>query len=438
MKSSTYDVERKVLKRLVGAFAGVDNPKRKTDLIIYNAKTISPDLSADELNEIVNDINDLSPIDSYLTDERIEDVMINNTRNVYVYDAEGGLAKIDARFETMEKLGLFIDKIKLYSTNESANGNIIDVHLPSGSRCNIITSPIGYDVTIRNFKKRALSIIDLVNSGELDYQMAARLWFYVDGFRVRPANLLIGGMPASGKTTLLNALFSFFRPESRVVTMEETYELNTETQENCVRLETSDDMPMVELVKNSVRMRPDTIIIGEVRGAEAKDMMTAMNIGKIVLGTIHASTARDVITRLQSKPMDVPMELIPAIDAIVITSQVIENKKPLRKVVQVSEVSGIETKVLLSDLYKYDYKTHQASAILPSVTYRDSMARLIGVAPQDIYEEERVRGSILAAMNKMGVRDIRSINETVRSYYDNPQLTLNKLGLSNMHAVIEV
>ena len=197
-------------------------------------------------------------------------------------------------------------------------------------------------------------------------------------------------------------------------------------------------MPMVELVKNSVRMRPDTIIIGEVRGAEAKDMMTAMNIGKIVLGTIHASTARDVITRLQSKPMDVPMELIPAIDAIVITSQVIENKKPLRKVVQVSEVSGIETKVLLSDLYKYDYKTHQASAILPSVTYRDSMARLIGVAPQDIYEEERVRGSILAAMNKMGVRDIRSINETVRSYYDNPQLTLNKLGLSNMHAVIEV
>ncbi len=438
MKSSTYDIERKVLKRLVGAFAGIDDQKKKTDLIIYHAKTISPELSADELKEIINDINDLSPIEDYLTNESIEDVMINNTRNVYVYDASGGLAKIDARFETREKLDLFIDKIKLYSTNESANGNVIDVHLPTGSRCNIVTSPIGYDVTIRNFRKRALSIIDLVNLGELDYQMAARLWVYVDGFRVRPANLLVGGMPAAGKTTLLNALFSFFRPEARVVTIEETYELNTETQENCVRLETSDDLPMVELVKNSVRMRPDTIIIGEVRGAEAKDMMTAMNIGKIVLGTIHASTARDVITRLQSKPMDVPMELIPAIDAVVIVSHVIENKKPLRKIVQVSEVSGIETKVLLSDLYKYDYKTHQASPILPSVTYRDSLARLIGVAPQDIYEEERVRGSILAAMNKQGVKDIRSINETVRAYYDDPQTTLNKLGLSNMHAAIEV
>jgi len=125
--------------------------------------------------------------------------------------------------------------------------------------------------------------------------------------------------------------FSFFRPEERVVTIEETYELNTETQENCVRLETDPTISMEDLVKNSLRMRPDRIIIGEVRGAEAKDMMTAMNIGKIAMGTIHAATARDVVTRLQHTPMNVEMDIIPLIDVIIIVSQVFETVNLLER-----------------------------------------------------------------------------------------------------------
>ena len=438
MKSSTYDVELRVLKRIVGKFARMDDPQKKADLITYHAKTISPDISNLEIEEMIADISDLSPIEEYLRNEDVEDIMINNTKNIFVYNASGGYEKIEAKFNSREQLDAFIDKIKLYSTNEVAGGNIIDVHLPTGSRANIVSSPVGYDVTIRNFKKHAFSIIDLINLGELDYQIAARLWIYVDGFTVRPANLLIGGMPASGKTTLLNAMFSFFRPGARIVTIEETYELNTETQENCVRLETSDELPLEELVKNALRMRPDTIVVGEVRGTEAKDMMTAMNIGKIVLGTIHASTAREVVTRLQSTPMDVSMELIPAIDSIIITSRVFENKKPVRKVVQMAEISGVETKVLLSDLYKFDYKTHQAMPILPSVAYRDNVARLLGISPQLIFDEERVRANILMAMNKQGIKDMKSINEMVKGYYDNPQAALNKLGLTNLHAAIEI
>ncbi|MCL4371953.1 Flp pilus assembly complex ATPase component TadA [Candidatus Marsarchaeota archaeon] len=436
MNDKLYDLEDVLLTKLVGRFANIDDPKKRDDLIRNTAKEMRPDLKEDDLAEMIKDINSLSPIDELSRQETIEDIMVNNTSSIFVYDSNEGSKKLDTKFDNREKLTRFVNKLKLYSTNEIAKGNILDVHTPFGSRANIVSSPLGYDITIRNFKRKPLSIIDIINSGTLDYSIAARLWLYMDGFKVRPANLLIGGMPAAGKTTLLNALFSFIRPEQRVVTIEETYELNTATQENCVRLETNEDMPLVELVKNALRMRPDMIIIGEVRGDEANDMITAMNIGKICIGTIHAASSRDIINRLQHSPMNVPMDIIPVIDALIVLSQVYEHGQPHRRIVQISELAGIETQILLSDLYKIDYKTHKASPILPSVTYRDTLASLIGVAPPDILAEENVRAMILAQLNKLGRRDIKSISEIVRDYYIDPESTLANLGLSNLHPVV--
>ncbi|MCL4404614.1 MAG: Flp pilus assembly complex ATPase component TadA [Candidatus Marsarchaeota archaeon] len=438
MDARLSGIEDQILDKLVGRFVNVEKTDRRNELIKLTAKEILPDISEEDVNTIISDINDLSPIDELMRDESIEDIMINNTKSVFVYDSKEGQKRLDTKFEDKEKLSRFVNKLKLYATNETAKGNILDVHTPSGSRANIVSSPLGFDITIRNFKSTALSIIDLINSGTLDYSIASRLWLYMDGFKVRPANLLIAGMPAAGKTTLLNALFSFMRPEQRVVTIEETYELDTSTQDNCVRLETSEDMPMVELVKNALRMRPDMIIIGEVRGEEANDMITAMNIGKICMGTIHASSSRDIINRLQHSPMNVPKDIISVIDALIVLSQVYENGVPHRKVVQISELAGLETQILLSDLYKLDYKTHKASAILPSVTYRDTLSTLIGVPPPDILAEENVRAMILAQLNKLGRRDIRSINEVVRDYYTDPDAVLAKLGLGNLHAVVRV
>ena len=179
-------------------------------------------------------------------------------------------------------------------------------------------------------------------------------------------------------------------------------------------------------------LRPDVIIIGEVRGEEAKDMMTAMNIGKIAMGTIHASTARDVITRLQHTPMDVEMDIIPLIDAIIVTSQIYENGAYLRKLTQVSEISGIETQVLLSDLYTYDYKTHKGSQILPSVTYRDTLAKLTGYPPSEIVIEEQRRGKVLQKLNELGIRDLTGINDFCKEYYDDAEAALKKIGLEEL------
>ncbi len=439
MDKALLSIEDRVLKMLVGRFNEVSDEGRRRELVKTSAKSINPAVTDAQIDEIFKDMNDIGIVSKLIYDENIEDIMINNTDNIFVSSGKMGSVKLDERMKDRDELNRFVDKLKLYATNEEYGGNLLDVHLPSGSRANVVSSPNGYDVTIRNFKRNTLSIIDLINSGMMDYSIASRLWLYVDGLKIRPANILIGGIPGAGKTTLLNAMFSFFRPEQRIITMEETYELTTETQENCVRLETSETMPMEALVKASVRMRPDTIIIGEVRGAEANDMMTIMNIGKIAMGTIHASSSRDIVNRLEHAPMNVPMDIIPVIDVLIVASVIRAGtgNVPVRKITQISEISGIETHVLLSDLYRFDYKTMRGSPILPSVTYRDLISKLAGVPPSDILAEERVRAAILQRLNELGRRDIRSISEVVRDYYYNPEEALKKLEL-DLEPVIRI
>ena len=439
MDAKLYKLENSILCRLKGKFVNVHDEKEKAMMINSMAKAIEADLSSDEIKQVVDDINNFAPIGNMISDEDIEDIMINNVSNIFVQSAKEGSKKLGIKIGSKEELERFVNKLKLYATNETAHGNILDVHLPNGSRTNIISSPLGYDVTIRNFKHTPLSILDLVNLKALNYEMAARLWLYVDGLKVRPANLLIGGMPASGKTTLLNAMFSFFRPEMRIVSIEETYELNTEVHENCVRLETSHEMSMEDLVKNALRMKPDMIIIGEVRGAEANDMITAMNVGKIAIGTIHASSTRDIINRLMHTPMNVPKDIVQVLDALIIVSTIhATGNRPYRAITQISEISGMETQVLLSDLYKFDYRTLKGSQILPSVTYRDTMARLLSITPSDILTEERVRAAVLEKMNMLGKRDMKSISEMVKLYYDNPDALCTKLGMGSISPVVRV
>jgi len=427
-----YLFESRIFDELESSLATIPDEADRNKRIESVAKTISPASSQEDIRKVIADSKSFGILDKYLNDQSVEDIMVNNINNIFVYRSGKGYEKLAEKMPSKKELDLLVKKLKMYATTAVSNRKIFDVHLPNGSRANIVDSPLGADITVRNFRRNVMSIIDLINSGEMSYNLAGRLWLYTEGLKVRPANLLIGGMPASGKTTLLNAMFSFFRPEQRVVVIEETYELNTTLQENTVRLETSPDLPMEELVKNALRMRPDLIIIGEVRGAEAKDMLTAMNIGKISMGTIHASTARDVITRLEHSPMNIEMDIIPLIDAIIIVSQVNESNKIVRKITQVSEISGIETQVLLSDLYLYDYKTHKSSDVLPSVTYRDTLAKLTGYTPTEIVIEEQRRGKILKRLNELGVRDLKGISEFIREYYQDPKGALAKIDLANL------
>ncbi|MGC8730402.1 MAG: ATPase, T2SS/T4P/T4SS family [Candidatus Micrarchaeia archaeon] len=431
-----FDIETELLRGLKGRFVGL-TPAQRFDMIKNLVATINPILTVDELKLIEQDMLDLGDFTPFLQSNDVEDIMINNTKNVFVYDSRKGNVNTGIKFKSQAELERFVRKLELYATNETISDQILDVHLPFGSRVNIVSSPLGYDITIRNSKREPLSILDLINRQELDYRIAARLWLYTEGLHVKPANILIGGMPASGKTTLLNSLFSFYRPEERVITIEETYELNTSTQENCVNLETNQDMPLITLVNNALRMRPDIMIIGEVRGPEANDMITAMNVGKICVGTIHASSSRDVINRLQHFPMNVPKDIIPVIDAIIIVSPIYIKNTITRKITQISEISGIEDQVLLSDLYVYDYKSQKGSPIMPSVTYRDNLSKLLGISPMDIVEEERARALLLEKMNNMNLTKIEEIHNVVEDYYKDPVATLEKFNIKGVKPIVQ-
>ena len=424
--------ELKVFEKLEGRLGNIHNDQELYKYIESVVKSLDPSADKARVDKIVAEAKTFQPIDKYLYADNVEDIMVNNTENVFVYESTIGDKMVPEKISSSEELEWFVKKLKMYATSAVANRHIFDVHLPNGSRCNMVDSPLGTDITIRNFKPNAFSVIDLINYGELSTQLAARLWLYSEGLGVRPANMLVGGMPGSGKSTLLNAMFSFFRPEARIVVLEETYELNTTTQENCVSLETSPEITLEDLLKNSLRMRPDLIIVGEIRGREATDMMTAMSIGKAVMSTMHAHTTRDMVTRLEHDPMRISRDTIPLVDAFMVVSQVNKEHKKVRRVTQVSETSGVETQVLMSDLYTYDYKTHTGSDILPSVTYRDVLSKATGRTPSEIIQEENRRAKALDKLNEMGIRDLHSINEFCRDYYDNQLRALTKLGLEKL------
>ena len=253
----------------------------------------------------------------------------------------------------------------------------------------------------------------------------------MEGLSIRPANIIIAGGPGVGKTTLLNALFSFVPSSDRMVVIEDTLELNTEFEESCSRLESGELFTLAELVRNSLRMRPERIVIGEVRGEEARDMITAANIGKYCLGTIHALTSREAIIRLQNEPMNIPEDLVRLIDVFVIIKRYHVEGKIFRVIDEVSETSGMEQeKILLSQIYKYDYESNTLKSMSTSTVYRDRLAQQAGLLPRDVILEVQLRAYLLEQLALKGLTTLREVTSFCRAYNKNPDQATANLGFN--------
>jgi len=177
-----------------------------------------------------------------------------------------------------------------------------------------------------------------------------------------------------------------------------------------------------------LRMRPDRVIVGEVRGAEASDMMTAMNIGKVCMGTIHASTAREAVIRLENEPMNVPTGMVPLVDVFIIMRRFNIGGEIFRVVGEVVEIAGIEQKkVLLSELWAYDLANHRIEEKAPSSIYRDRLASVAGVKPNEIMDEIRVRAGLLWTLAQGDIKTIEEISSFCKAYCTNPEEVLAKL-----------
>lgn len=316
--------------------------------------------------EILHEVNGLGPIEPLLRDPEVSDILVNTARQVYIERA-GKLELTPVIFRDDAHLLQIIDRIvSKVGRRIDESSPMVDARLPDGSRVNAIIPPLALDgpiLSIRRFGQVPLMIDDLIRLRSLAAEMAPVLRAMV---RAR-LNILISGGTGSGKTTLLNCLSSFIPDEQRIVTIEDSAELQLQ-QPHVVRLETRPpnvesrgEITQRDLVRNSLRMRPDRIILGEVRGAESLDMLQAMNTGHDgSISTIHANSARDSLNRLemmmQMGGLNLPtramrQQISLALDVIIHTSRLSDGT---RKIMSVSEVTAMEGDTIsLQDLFTF-------------------------------------------------------------------------------------
>jgi pilus assembly protein CpaF len=293
--------------------------------------------------------------------------MVNGPKKVFV-EKKGQLSKTDITFDDDDHVVRIIERIILpLGRRVDADSPTVDARLPDGSRVNAVVRPVAIDgpsITIRKFRKDKLKVEDLINYGSMSVQMSN----FLEACVKARFNIVISGGTGSGKTTLLNIMSGFIPENERIITIEDAAELQLQ-QDHVMRMETktanADGRGVVgvrELVKNSLRMRPDRIVVGEVRGGEALDMLQAMNTGHDgSLTTVHSNSPRDAISRLETlilmAGMELPLKVVrqqisSAIDLIVQQTRL---KDGQRMVTAVTEVAGMEGDiVVLSDIFKFN------------------------------------------------------------------------------------
>ena len=318
--------------------------------------------------QVYSSIRGFGLLDSIISDDSITEVMINGPEKIFI-EKKGRLTRLDKKFESQRKLEDVIQRIVGLAGREVNQANpICDTRLPDGSRVNVVLPPIalcGPTITIRKFSKEPMTINKLIEYGSITQEIADKLELLVKA----KYNIFISGGTGSGKTTFLNALSNFIPKDERIITIEDSAELQIAGIDNLVSLETRNanasgagQITIRDLIKSSLRMRPERIIVGECRGGEALDMLQAMNTGHDgSLTTIHANSPRDSISRIETMVMmsgsELPSKAIrdQVASAINLIVQQARLRDGSRKVTSISEIVGMEGDVIrMQDIFTYE------------------------------------------------------------------------------------
>ncbi len=371
-------IHKKIIERIDTKMLDREDEEQKlnaeiADIVEETLKEKELHLSRTERQTIIRYIIDESigfgPISKYLMDEEVSEIMVNGPDQIYV-EKRGRLEIADSNFEDNQHVMRIIEKIvSPLGRRIDESSPMVDARLPDGSRVNAIIPPLalnGPTITIRKFSKKPLNVGNLISYGTMTADMA----LFIEACIKARLNIVVSGGTGSGKTTTLNVLSSFIPDDERILTIEDAAELQL-IQEHVVRLESrpaniegKGAINIRDLVKNALRMRPDRIVIGEVRGGEALDMLQAMNTGHDgSLTTGHSNSPRDMLARLETMVlmagMDLPVRAIreqisSAIDIIIQQSRL---KDGSRKITHITEVQGMEKDtIILQDIFVYNEK----------------------------------------------------------------------------------
>lgn len=341
--------------------------QRLNDMYVQSKVTLPEDIRKQIFNEILDEMTGFGPIQPLLDDPEVSEVMVNGPKKIFI-EKSGKVTKSAITFDDDDHVERIIDRIiSPLGRRVDADSPTVDARLPDGSRVNAVIRPVAIDgpcITIRKFKKDKLTMQQLVEFGSLTQNMGD----FVRACVLAHLNIVVSGGTGSGKTTLLNVLSSFIQESERIITIEDAAELQLQ-QDHVLRMETKvanidgkGSVTIRDLVRNSLRMRPDRIIVGECRGGETLDMLQAMNTGHDgSLTTLHANTPRDALSRMETMVlmagMDLPLKVVrqqiaSAVDLIIQQTRL---KDGTRKVTAITEVVGMEgDTVVLTDIFKFE------------------------------------------------------------------------------------
>ena len=376
--------------------------------------------------------NPYGKLQALFEDDQLEEVMYNGgTQCVKVAHRKFDMCRTNIWIEDEE--GLQISKnIASYTAVPLGDGPglvpIFDGRLPDGSRVNGTIPPVSPDgptLTIRKFQEDPLTMINLLKFGTMNTRLAAMMWVWIEGLDSRPANFVIAGGTGSGKTTTLNCLGMYIPWHKRLLTVEDTAELQV-YHDHWLRMETRRERPdgtpeidMTDCLVSSLRMRPDRIIVGEVRGPEAATLLTAMNTGHDgSFGSLHANTGAETVTRLINPPMNVPPIMLTGLDLIIIQARLHVRGKTARKIVEVSEVAGMEgDKPRLNAIWKYNAATDDIEETGIPSKLRETICDAAGITPAEFEAHVKQRESILIDMMERGIDDIQTVTQIIQGFY---------------------
>jgi flagellar protein FlaI len=397
---------------------------------------------------IVRDFIHFGKIDGLMRDENIEDISCDGIQiPVFVWHRKYESIPSNLIFQTAEELENFVFKLAyLCGRHISIAQPLLDGTLPDGSRAQVTygteVTPKGSTFTIRKFKKNPLTITDLIVYNALSSEMAAYFWFLIENRH----SVMIGGDIGGGKTTMLNAVSLFIRPTLKVVSIEDTQEIrlphnNWEMMVTRQGLGISagavgesgiGSISMFDLLRASLRQRPDFIIVGEIRGEEAYALFQAMSTGHLGLTTIHAENVKGVLHRLTTRPMNIPPTQVENLNAISIVRRLVVNNVSLRRTISVSEMIGWDRKrndFKLKELFRWNaekdvYKKVGNSQLLKQI------ATQWGYSKDEISQELKKREVILDYMVRKGIRSYEDVSRLVLNYFSEPEKVYRKARVS--------
>ncbi len=414
------------VKRLGGNENAAAYIRKLVEKIIKNYKIkITPDALDRLMYYVTRDFVHFDKIDPLMRDPWIEDISCNGMGiPIYIWHRKHESIPTNVIFNTSEELDKFILKLS-YMTGRAISiaQPVLDATLPDGSRVQMTyekeVTRRGSTFTIRKFRE-------------------AWYWYIIE----KQASVIVVGGTASGKTTCINTLAMFIKPNAKIVSIEDTSEIQLPHENwlsSVVRTgfgvtgEVS-EITLFDLLKNAMRQRPEYIIVGEVRGNEAYTLMQAIATGHGGLATLHADSAEAAIHRLESEPMNIPRPLIPTIDVIGVQTRVQVGDKSVRRMVNIAEVVGLDptTKdVLTNDVFKWNPKTDTYVFYGRSYVLENIMKRH-GYKHEEVMEELNNRRLVLEWMVRNNIRDFKDVVEVIRTYYVNPQQLLDRVKREKM------